>query len=82
VAGANSKDCVLTLVERKTGLVLIGKLPDRTARSLSRRAVSLMRRHGGAFETVTADNVLPTKSKLSAETESSRAWCSPLSPNF
>jgi IS30 family transposase len=53
--GTGSKDCVVTLVERKTGLVLIGKLADRTARSLSRRAISLMR-HGGRFETVTADN--------------------------
>ncbi len=40
VAGANSKDCVLTLVERKTELVLIGKLADRTADSLSRRRMS------------------------------------------
>src|SRR5215212_3443421 len=56
VAGAISKDCVVTLVERKTGLVLIGKLSDRTADSLSRRAVSLMSRHGARFETVTADN--------------------------
>lgn len=56
VAGANSKDCVLTLVERKTGLVLVGKLADRTAEGLSRRAVSLMRRPGAKFETVTADN--------------------------
>jgi IS30 family transposase len=56
VMGAGTKDCVLTLVERKTGLVLIGKLRDRTARCLSRRAVSLMRWHGEAFETVTADN--------------------------
>ena len=56
VAGASSKDCVATLVERKTGLVLIGKLKDRTARSLRRRATSLMRRHAGRFETVTADN--------------------------
>src|SRR5919112_974341 len=37
VAGAGTRDCVVTLVERKTGLVLIGKLPDRTAESLSRR---------------------------------------------
>ena len=36
--------------------MLVGKLPDRTAESLSRRAVSLMRRHGRRFETVTADN--------------------------
>src|SRR5918911_961978 len=28
VAGGGSKDCVATLVERKTGLVLIGKLAD------------------------------------------------------
>ncbi|MCA1614000.1 MAG: IS30 family transposase [Acidobacteria bacterium] len=56
VMGAGSKDCVVTLVERKTGLVLIGKLQDRTAESLSRRAISLMRRGGRRFETVTADN--------------------------
>jgi transposase, IS30 family len=56
VAGAGSRDCVVTLVERKTGLVLIGKLADRTAEGLSRRAISLMRRRGGRFETVTADN--------------------------
>ena len=56
VVGAGSRDCVLTLVERQTGLVLIGKLADRTARGLSRRAVSLLRKHGGQCETVTADN--------------------------
>jgi IS30 family transposase len=56
VAGAGSKDCVLTLVERKTGLVLVGKLADRTSRSLSRRAVGLIRKHQERFETVTADN--------------------------
>ena len=56
VMGAGSKDCVVTLVERKTGLVLIGKLKDRTAGSLSRRVIRLVRRHGGAFETMTADN--------------------------
>jgi IS30 family transposase len=56
VAGTGSKDCVVTLVERKTGLVLIGKLADRTAGALSRRAVSLIGRHAGRFETVTADN--------------------------
>jgi transposase, IS30 family len=56
VAGAGSRDCVVTLVERKTGLVLVGKLADRTTESLSRRAISLMRRHGVRFETVTADS--------------------------
>jgi IS30 family transposase len=56
VMGAGSRDCVVTLVERKTGLLLIGKLADRTAESLSRRAISLMSRSGARFETVTADN--------------------------
>lgn len=56
VAGSGSKDCVLTLVERKTGMVLVGQLSDRTVRALSRRAVSLLRKHQGKFETVTADN--------------------------
>jgi IS30 family transposase len=56
VAGSGSKDCVATLVERKTGLVLIGKLSDRRGRSPSRRAVSLMRSSGARFETVTADD--------------------------
>jgi IS30 family transposase len=56
VMGAGGKDCVATLVERKTGLVLIGKLKDRTTESLNRRVISLVGRHGGRFETVTADN--------------------------
>ena len=55
VMGTGSKDCVATLVERKTGLVLIGKLSDRTARALSRRLTRLIR-GTGRVETVTADN--------------------------
>lgn len=55
VMGAGSKDCVATLVERMTGLVLIGKLSDRTAGSLSRRLTRLIR-GAGRVETVTADN--------------------------
>jgi IS30 family transposase len=55
VMGTGSKDCVATLVERKTGLVLIGKLSDRTARGLSRRLTRLIR-GAGHVETVTADD--------------------------
>jgi len=55
VAGAGSKDCVLTLVERKTGLVLVGKLADRTAEGLSGRLIQLIR-GAGRVETVTTDN--------------------------
>jgi IS30 family transposase len=53
--GVGSKDCIVSLVERKTGLALIGKLKDRAVESLSRRAVSLMRSDRGRFQTVTAD---------------------------
>ena len=56
VMGAGSKDCVVTLVERKTGLVLVGKLSDRTKESFNRRVLRLIRQHAGAFVTVTADN--------------------------
>ena len=55
VMGAGARDCVVTLVERKSGLVLVGKLADRTARGLSRRLTHLIR-GSGRVETVTADN--------------------------
>ena len=56
VMGTGSKDCIVSLVERKSGLLLIGKLADRTTASLNRRVIRLIRRNEGAFETVTADN--------------------------
>ena len=56
VMGAGSKDCIVSLVERKTGLLLIGKLAERTAAALNRRAIHLITRHGGPFKTITADN--------------------------
>jgi transposase, IS30 family len=51
-----SSDCVLTLVERKTGYTLIGKLSARTVQEASRVTLALMRRHPGKFRTITADN--------------------------
>ncbi|HYG12009.1 MAG TPA: IS30 family transposase [Pyrinomonadaceae bacterium] len=56
VMGTGSKDCIVSLVERKTGLLLIGKLHDRTTDSLNRRVIGMIKRHEGAFETITADN--------------------------
>jgi IS30 family transposase len=56
VMGTGSKDCIVSLVERKTGLLLIGKLADRTTISLNRRVIGLINRHEGAFETITSDN--------------------------
>lgn len=51
-----SKDCIVTLVERVTGLVLIGKLADRTAAALNHRVLQLIRKHRHLFRTITVDN--------------------------
>jgi IS30 family transposase len=51
-----SSDCILTLVERKSGYVLIGKLKARTAAEANRALLELMARHPGRVRTITADN--------------------------
>jgi IS30 family transposase len=56
VMGTGSKDCIVSLVERKTGLLLIGKLEDRTTTSLNRRVIEIIKKHNGTFETITSDN--------------------------
>lgn len=52
----SSKDCIVTIVERKSGYVLIGKLKDRTTRSLNQRCIKLLDREPAKFKTITADN--------------------------
>lgn len=39
VQGSSDKHCILTLVERKTGFLLIGKLPNKTKEATEHRAV-------------------------------------------
>jgi len=56
VHGTGSKDCIVTIVERKSGYVIIGKLKDRTTRSLNKRCIKLLRREPAKFKTITADN--------------------------
>jgi IS30 family transposase len=51
-----SSDCILTLVERKSGYVLIGKLKARTAAEANRALLELMARHPGRMTTITSDN--------------------------
>jgi len=51
-----SSDCILTLVERKSGYVLIGKLKARTAAEANRVLLELLARHPGRVRTITADN--------------------------
>jgi IS30 family transposase len=47
---------VVTLVERKTGFVLIGKLASRTKEHTIRAVVALIRRHPNRFRSITSDN--------------------------
>jgi len=56
VVGTGTKHCIVSLVERSTGFVLIGKLRDRTVASLNRRAIELIRNSAALFHTITADN--------------------------
>jgi IS30 family transposase len=56
IVGASTTDCVLSLVERKTGYLLLGKLADRTAAAIRRRAIQLLRAQRRRVWTVTADN--------------------------
>ena len=56
VVGVGTKDCVATVVERKTGFAMLGKLADRSSRGMTRRLRWLIRRAPHRFETVTADN--------------------------
>jgi IS30 family transposase len=56
VMGTGSRDCIVSMVERKTGLVLIGKLSNRTTASLNRRVIHIINGDPGAFKTITADN--------------------------
>jgi len=54
--GSGDQHCIVSIVERKSGYLLIGKLRNRTARGLTQRTVQLINRHAGAFDTITADN--------------------------
>lgn len=56
VMGTGSRHCIVTIVERKSGYVIIGKLKDRTTRSLNRRCIQLLEREAATFKTITADN--------------------------
>ena len=52
----STRQCIVTLVDRKAGYVDIGKLKDRTIPQYSQRAIQLIRRQPRAVRTITADN--------------------------
>ncbi|MHC4107184.1 MAG: IS30 family transposase [Planctomycetota bacterium] len=50
------RPCLLSLVERKTGYVVLGQLRARTTADVNRRATQLIRRQPRPVRTITADN--------------------------
>lgn len=56
VIGSADRHCVLTLVDRKTGYLLLGKLRGRTTDATNRRAISLISNAPRRTRTLTLDN--------------------------
>lgn len=56
VIGKGEYHCLVTVVDRKTGYLVIGKLRARTKEHTNHRTLRLMRRHPQQFKTITADN--------------------------
>jgi len=56
VMGSSDQHCIVTLVDRKTGYTLIGKLRNRTKEELNWVTRKLIRNHQDKMLTITADN--------------------------
>jgi IS30 family transposase len=56
VLGAGDRHCVLSLVERATGYLVLGKLAARSTPEVTRQAIQLIPRERRPVHTVTADN--------------------------
>ena len=56
VVGSGDKHCVVTLVERRTGRVEIGKMRARNTTELNKKVITLIERQERRFRTITADN--------------------------
>ena len=56
VIGKDRRHCIVTLVERKTGFVIIKKIRARTVEEVNRACIEAIREHGRRFKTITFDN--------------------------
>ncbi|MDO8632803.1 MAG: IS30 family transposase [Phycisphaerales bacterium] len=56
ILGTGSRHCLLSLVDRKTGFLLLGKLAARTTQATTDRTIGFVRQHPRRFATITADN--------------------------
>lgn len=56
VVGTGSQHCLLTLVERVSGVTVVIKLEERTTAAVTRELIRLIKRHPKLFKTITLDN--------------------------
>jgi IS30 family transposase len=56
VLGKGSRHCIVSLVERKSGYLLVGRLTARNKEQTTARTIELIRQHPERFKTITADN--------------------------
>ena len=56
MGSAGERVCLLTLVERSTGLALVIRLPHRTVRAVNRATIEAITTSGLPFKTITWDN--------------------------
>ncbi|MEO8636168.1 MAG: IS30 family transposase [Gemmatimonadales bacterium] len=56
VLGTGDRHCVLSLVERQSGYLVLGKLAARTTAEVTQRAIQLIHRERQPVRTITADN--------------------------
>lgn len=56
VIGRDRHHCIVTLVERKAGLVIIKKIKSRTAKAVTAVIIQAIKENPGKFKTITFDN--------------------------
>ena len=56
IVSPTDRHCVVSLVERVTGCLLLGKLRSRSVAGTNRRVIQLIRSHRHLFKTITVDN--------------------------
>jgi IS30 family transposase len=56
VMGKGDTHCIVTVVDRRSGYLLIGKLPARTTALTNECVIGLIEQHPGKFKTITSDN--------------------------
>jgi len=69
VMGAHDRHCIVTLVERQSKYVIIGKLRARTADELNRKVIAFIQREQPTARTITADNGTEFHSYTTIENE-------------